>query len=158
MTAGLLLPPAVDPWRDGGLLQQARSSQSRGDGERSLRQFITEAYPRYGFHRWAVVLIELLQAVADGQLNRLIVTCPPRLGKSLLVSKLFPAYFLQRYPHLFAAIASYSAELAYARASGGAASRRGWMARSRARATAWGSSMTRTRAPVMPHPRHSGRS
>jgi hypothetical protein len=60
------------------------------------------------------VLIDLLQQVADGQLSRLIVTCPPRLGKSLLVSKLFPAYFLQRYPHLFAAIASYSAELAYA--------------------------------------------
>ena len=52
--------------------------------------------------------------MADGQLSRLIVTCSPRLGKSLLVSKLFPAYFLQRYPHLFAAIASYSAELAYA--------------------------------------------
>jgi hypothetical protein len=79
-----------------------------------LRSFIAEAYPRYGFHRWADVLIDLLQQVADGQLSRLIVTCPPRLGKSLLVSKLFPAYFLQRYPHLFAAIASYSAELAYA--------------------------------------------
>jgi hypothetical protein len=31
-----------------------------------------------------------------------------------LVSKLFPAYFIFRHPHLFAAIASYSGELAYA--------------------------------------------
>jgi hypothetical protein len=56
----------------------------------------------------------LLQAIADGELSRLIVTCPPRLGKSLLVSKLFPAHFIYRHPHLFAAIASYSGELAYA--------------------------------------------
>ena len=52
------------------------------------------AYPGYAFHTWAERLIALLQRVADGQLNRLIVCCPPRLGKSLLVSKLFPAYWV----------------------------------------------------------------
>jgi len=98
----------------GGLLHLRTATAAEPAEPQSLRSFIAEAYPRYGFHRWAELLIELLQAVADGQLSRLIVTCPPRLGKSLLVSKLFPAYFLQRYPHLFAAIASYSAELAYA--------------------------------------------
>lgn len=54
------------------------------------------------------MLIALLQAIADGQFSRMIVTYPPRLGKSLLVSKLFPAYSVYRHPHLFAAIASYS--------------------------------------------------
>jgi hypothetical protein len=111
---GGLLLPELDPWGDGGLLHLSTAATAEPSEPQSLRSFIAEAYPRYGFHRWAEVLIELLQAVADGQLSRLIVTCPPRLGKSLLVSKLFPAYFLQRYPHLFAAIASYSAELAYA--------------------------------------------
>jgi hypothetical protein len=72
------------------------------------------AYPGYAFHTWAERLIALLQRVADGELNRLIVCCPPRLGKSLLVSKLFPAYWVSRYPTRFCAIASYSAELAYA--------------------------------------------
>jgi predicted phage terminase large subunit-like protein len=112
-SGGLLLADS-DPWGDGGLLHLPTATAVEPAEPQSLRSFIAEAYPRYGFHRWAEVLIELLQAVADGQLGRLIVTCPPRLGKSLLVSKLFPAYFLQRYPHLFAAIASYSAELAYA--------------------------------------------
>jgi len=111
--SGLLLPE-TDPWGDAGLLHLPTAATTELVEPQSLGSFIAEAYPRYGFHRWAVVLIELLQAIADGQLSRLIVTCPPRLGKSLLVSKLFPAYFLQRYPHLFAAIASYSAELAYA--------------------------------------------
>ena len=111
---GGLLLSELDPWGDAGLLHLPTTTTAEPAEPQSLRSFIAEAYPRYGFHRWADVLIELLQAVADGQLSRLIVTCPPRLGKSLLVSKLFPAYFLQRYPHLFAAISSYSAELAYA--------------------------------------------
>ena len=110
---GLLLHES-DPWGDAGLLHLPTSTGTEPSEPQTLRSFIAEAYPRYGFHRWADVLIDLLQQVADGQLSRLIVTCPPRLGKSLLVSKLFPAYFLQRYPQLFAAIASYSAELAYA--------------------------------------------
>jgi predicted phage terminase large subunit-like protein len=113
-TEGGLLLSELDPWGDSGLLHFPTSATTEPSDPQTLRSFIAEAYPRYGFHRWADVLIELLQQVADGQLSRLIVTCPPRLGKSLLVSKLFPAYFLQRYPHLFAAIASYSAELAYA--------------------------------------------
>jgi hypothetical protein len=52
--------------------------------------------------------------VADGGLTRLIVCYPPRHGKSQLVSRLFPAYWVSRHPRLFCAIASYSAELAYA--------------------------------------------
>jgi hypothetical protein len=41
------------------------------------------------------------------------VTSRPRLGKSLLVSKLFSTYCLRHCPHRFAAIASYSAERSY---------------------------------------------
>jgi predicted phage terminase large subunit-like protein len=112
---GLLLDPAADPWGDAGLLGFPVGDNDTTPPEpQCLRDFIAAAYPRYGFHRWAELLIERLQAVADGELSRLIVTCPPRLGKSLLVSKLFPAYFIQRHPQLFCAIASYSAELAYA--------------------------------------------
>ena len=114
-STGLLLDPAADPWGDAGLLGfPAGDEGTTPPVPKSLRDFIATAYPRYGFHRWADLLIERLQAVADGELSRLIVTCPPRLGKSLLVSKLFPAYFIQRHPQLFCAIASYSAELAYA--------------------------------------------
>ncbi len=114
-STGLLLDPAADPWGDTGLLGfPVGEHDTIPPAPQSLRDFIAAAYPRYGFHRWAELLIERLQAVADGELSRLIVTCPPRLGKSLLVSKLFPAYFIQRHPQLFCAIASYSAELAYA--------------------------------------------
>jgi predicted phage terminase large subunit-like protein len=114
--AGLLLDSVSDLWADWGLLgvPDPNSHQRHPDSPQLFRTFIAAAYPGYAFHTWAERLIALLQQVADGQLNRLIVCCPPRLGKSLLVSKLFPAYWVSRYPSRFCAIASYSAELAYA--------------------------------------------
>jgi predicted phage terminase large subunit-like protein len=114
--AGLLLDPVSDLWADWGLLgvPDPNCHQPHPDSPQLFRTFVAAAYPGYAFHTWAERLIALLQQVADGQLNRLIVCCPPRLGKSLLVSKLFPAYWVSRYPSRFCAIASYSAELAYA--------------------------------------------
>ncbi|WP_254931007.1 hypothetical protein [Cyanobium sp. BA20m-14] len=92
--AGLLLDPGSDLWADWGLLGAPDPSRftAKEAAPGLFRNFISEAYPSYAFHTWAERLIALLQRVADGQLNRLIVCCPPRLGKSLLVSKLFPAY------------------------------------------------------------------
>ena len=116
LMAGLLLDPASDRWADWGLLDvpDPCRQQNGPQAQQAFRDFIVAAYPGYAFHTWAERLIALLQRVADGELNRLIVCCPPRLGKSLLVSKLFPAYWVSRYPTRFCAIASYSAELAYA--------------------------------------------
>ncbi len=112
---GLLLDPATDLWADWGLLgvpDPDRASITRQD--LFFRDFIRSAFPTFQFHRLSELLIDLLQQVADGQLTRLIVCCPPRHGKSQLVSRLFPAYWVSRHPELFCAIASYSGELAYA--------------------------------------------
>ncbi len=111
-----LLTTAGDAWGDWGVLgvRDPSLGPDRAAVAADFRHFIATAYPGYAFHTWAERLIALLQGVADGELHRLIVCCPPRLGKSLLVSKLFPAYWVSRYPHRFCAIASYSAELAYA--------------------------------------------
>jgi predicted phage terminase large subunit-like protein len=111
-----LLTTDGDAWGDWGLLGVRDPSLGPDSAAvaADFRHFIAAAYPGYAFHTWAERLIALLQRVADGELHRLIVCCPPRLGKSLLVSKLFPAYWVSRYPHRFCAIASYSAELAYA--------------------------------------------
>lgn len=54
----------------------------------------------------------MLQKVADGKLSRVIVTEPPRHGKTELISRLFSAYFLYRYPQFWVGLNSYSAELA----------------------------------------------
>jgi predicted phage terminase large subunit-like protein len=112
---GLLLDPATDLWADWGLLSVPDPDRATTTRQGLLfRDFIRAAFPSFQFHRLSELLIDLLQQVADGQLTRLIVCCPPRHGKSQLVSRLFPAYWVSRHPELFCAIASYSGELAYA--------------------------------------------
>ena len=112
---GLLLDPATDLWADWGLLGVPDPDRATTTGQALLfHDFIRSAFPTFQFHRLSELLIDLLQQVADGQLTRLIVCCPPRHGKSQLVSRLFPAYWVSRHPELFCAIASYSGELAYA--------------------------------------------
>lgn len=79
----------------------------------SFREFIAEVNPRYQFYRHCDELIDVLQLVADDILHRVMVFEPPRHGKSELVSRLFPAYYLYRHPERFVGIASYGADLAY---------------------------------------------
>jgi predicted phage terminase large subunit-like protein len=112
---GLLLDPGTDLWADWGLLGVPDPDQASITRQGLLfKDFIRSAFPSFQFHRLSELLIDLLQQVADGQLTRLIVCCPPRHGKSQLVSRLFPAFWVSRHPELFCAIASYSGELAYA--------------------------------------------
>ena len=79
----------------------------------SFIDWVTAVEPRYCFHTHARRLAIALQNVADGHCRRLMVFMPPRHGKTLLASKLFPAYFLARNPEQHVGIASYSSALAY---------------------------------------------
>ncbi|MCI1696477.1 phage terminase large subunit [Aneurinibacillus aneurinilyticus] len=58
-------------------------------------------------------LCEKLEAVERGEIRRLMVFMPPRHGKSEVVSKKFPSYFLGRNPDKEVIISSYSSDLAY---------------------------------------------
>lgn len=78
----------------------------------TFRQFIERANPRLQLYRHVEKLIAVLQRVADGELNRVMVFMPPRHGKSECISRLFSAYYLYRYPDRFVGINSYAAELA----------------------------------------------
>jgi predicted phage terminase large subunit-like protein len=53
-----------------------------------------------------------LVALADGQVDRLMVFCPPQEGKSQRVSRRFPAWLLSHDPTLRIAIVSYAANKA----------------------------------------------
>lgn len=65
--------------------------------EESLYTFLRSAWkyidPATWMDSWAVEAIcEHLQAVVDGEIKRLIINCPPRIGKSNTVSVAFPAW------------------------------------------------------------------
>jgi predicted phage terminase large subunit-like protein len=114
--------PALAP-RDTGnryVVQQGINAAIRGLGQvkaiekvLTFKEFINKNYPGYQWYRHCEVLVSVLQDVADGKRKRVMVFMPPRSGKSLIASRLFPAYMLYRFPTDFVAIASYAAELAY---------------------------------------------
>ena len=64
-------------------------------------------------HNWHVdALAYALQQCLDGGVRRLIITVPPRSGKSIAVSVALPAYILGQNPSQRIIAASYSQELA----------------------------------------------
>jgi len=86
----LELPPNLD--REAQLLDL-----DRADCEESLYTFLKSGWrfidPAPWKDSWAVdAICEHLQAVVDGQIKRLIINCPPRIGKSNTVSVAFPAW------------------------------------------------------------------
>lgn len=79
----------------------------------TLRQFVDRiGGGRFKWYRYAIVLAGVLQRVADGVLKRVMIFAPPRHGKSEIVSRLFPAYYLYRHPEQWVALISYAADLA----------------------------------------------
>jgi len=78
----------------------------------SLGGYIGLQYPRYEFSAHHRAIIEKLEAVERGEIKRLMISMPPRHGKSMLVSEFFPAWFLGRNPDKSIITSSYAAELA----------------------------------------------
>jgi predicted phage terminase large subunit-like protein len=58
------------------------------------------------------IVVEKLEAVERGEIRRLMIFLPPRHGKSLLATQMFPAWYLGRHPDRFVISASYGQELA----------------------------------------------
>src|SRR5690349_11875801 len=57
-------------------------------------------------------LIETLEGIESGKHDRVQVLMPPRNGKSLLSSELFPAWYLGKHPDRSVIASSYGQELA----------------------------------------------
>lgn len=53
-----------------------------------------------------------LEAVERGDIQRLMITMPPRHGKSMLASEFFPAWYLGRNPDHYVVTATYAQDLA----------------------------------------------
>ena len=79
----------------------------------SFKEFVTKGNPKYKWYPHCEKLCAVLQKVADGELDRVMIFMPPRHGKSELASKWFPAYYLYRYPDRWVGMSSYAADLSY---------------------------------------------
>lgn len=74
------------------------------DAEQPGNAELSRYDPQY-FHR---ALAQALEDVEAGKISRLIITFPPRHGKSELSSKRFPAWFIGRDPYRYCAVCTYN--------------------------------------------------
>jgi hypothetical protein len=81
---------------------------ARGD----LVCFATLLHRRFDLAPLHQRIIEQLERVEAGTIDRLMLFLPPRHGKSLISSELFPAWYLGRHPDRSIIASSYGQELA----------------------------------------------
>jgi len=77
----------------------------------SLIDFTCRTFPKYRAAEHHKAIAKALQDVSTGTMRRLIITMPPRHGKSELVSVRFPAWYLGQHPDNRIIHASYAASL-----------------------------------------------
>lgn len=75
-------------------------------------EFVSRAMPAFEWYPAQRLIADALDAVARDELRRLMIFMPPQEGKTELVSKLFPAYYLQCWPNRWVGVGSYSFGLA----------------------------------------------
>lgn len=80
---------------------------------RRLLAFTRRMFPGYQTAPHHRKIAEALEAVERGEIDRLMITVPPRHGKSLLASEHFPVWFLGRNPDKRIIACSHTAQLAY---------------------------------------------
>lgn len=91
---------------------EMRREVDRELARRSILNFTHHTKPDYQSNWHHHALAEALNRLVKGEIKRLIVTMPPRHGKSELVSRRLPAYALGVNPNLRIIACSYSADLA----------------------------------------------
>lgn len=87
------------------LLKRKKSRHSLAD----YAQYIKPDYTVASHHK---KIIDILERVEKGELTRVCIFQPPRSGKSELVSKIFPSWYIGKNPTRQIIAASYGADLA----------------------------------------------
>ena len=76
-----------------------------------LACYAVAMWPRFELAAHHQLIVERLEAVERGEITRLMISLPPRHGKSLLASQIFPAWYLGRHPDREIITATYGQEL-----------------------------------------------
>ncbi len=91
---------------------EAKAELARRElARRSLLDFTLYTFPGYRVNWHHRLLCDYLERFVSGDIKRLIVSMPPRHGKSELVSRRLPAYILGKNPDLQVMATSYGASL-----------------------------------------------
>lgn len=80
--------------------------------KKHLPTYMKYCYPKYIYANHLIEIMEALNKVAKGEIDRLVVNMPPRAGKSLTISTFFPSWYLTNYPDNRIIFATYSSSFA----------------------------------------------
>ena len=93
-------------------LQKRAAQLTQVEGARDhFLDFVRFIWPNFIAGRHHKIVAEKLEAVARGELKRLIINMPPRHTKSEFASYLFPAWFIGRMPDKKIMQATHTADL-----------------------------------------------
>lgn len=95
---------ALDDAQRKALSEKAGEALARKDFE----TFVERMDPYYIRTRHTHALCEHLQALGDGEINKLMIFMPPRHGKTYHASERFPAWYLGRKPDAQIILSSYT--------------------------------------------------
>ena len=90
------------------MVRRTALEQARAD----LAAYGAAIYRGFQLPRHLRTLVEVLERVERGEIDRVIVAMPPRHGKSLITSQLFPSWYLGLNPTKSIIASSYGQELA----------------------------------------------
>lgn len=85
---------------------------NRRKAREGLIAFAEYTFPKYRAASHHHLIAEHLEAVERGEIDRLMITMPPRHGKSELATRRFPAWYLGRNPDKDIISSSYNSDLA----------------------------------------------
>lgn len=80
--------------------------------KKHLPTYMKYCYPKYLYAKHLIEIMEALTKIEQGKLDRLVVNMPPRAGKSLTISTMFPSWYLTNNPDKRIIFSSYSGSLA----------------------------------------------
>ena len=104
--------PLVDYVALNASLKNYIEAQSKQDLLTFVRKTAPTLVTDFKMGRHIELLCDRLQKVADGKIKRLMVFLPPRSSKSLITSKIFPAWYMGRNPNHEIMSVSHSDQLA----------------------------------------------
>jgi predicted phage terminase large subunit-like protein len=87
------------------------SQQTLALAHQDLACYAIAQWPAFELARHHHLIVEKLEAVERGETLRLMIFLPPRHGKSLIASSLFPAWYLGRHPERHVIFTTYGQEL-----------------------------------------------
>lgn len=97
---------------DSPSLQALLAEKELRRSSQSLIQFTRKTMPEYDPAPHHLLIVKKLEQIERGEIDRLIITMPPRHGKSELASRRFPAWFIGRNPDKQIISCSYNDDFA----------------------------------------------